>query len=61
MLPYLPPIPSLDDEPSLDEVRRLQDGLKNNKYVGLDGIPVELLRYGGSAVVECLHQIIMTV
>ena len=44
----------MDDPTTRQEVQNAIAGLKNNKAVGPDGLPTEVLKYGGEAVLECL-------
>ena len=51
-------ISELSDPPTLQEVTGVISNLKNNKSPGADGIPVALLKYGGSTLSTRLHQLI---
>ena len=44
-----------------DEISKAVNKLKKNKAAGLDGIPAELLQYGGEAVVKELSQLFNTI
>ena len=46
------------DPPTLQEVMEAADKQKNGKAVGLDGIPVEVWKYGGDSLLCRLHAII---
>ena len=48
----------LEPEVLLDEIRKAIHKLKNDKAVGLDGIPAEALKAGGETVVSLLKSII---
>lgn len=43
---------------SYEEVKRALGKLKNNKAPGQDGIPTELLRYGGKTLTSALYELI---
>jgi len=43
------------------EINKAINKLKKNKAAGLDGIPAELLQYGGEAVVKELTQLFNTI
>ena len=51
-LPELFTIWEVDGVSSVDEVRSAINGLKNTA-AGADGLPAELLKYGGAAMVDC--------
>ena len=57
-LPTLPSMTQLDSPPTLEEVNQAVDGLKSGKSPGPDGVPSELLKYGGQAMREFIHEII---
>lgn len=44
--------------PSFEETQRALNKLKNHKAPGTDGIPAELLKYGGDALHRRIHQLI---
>ena len=44
-----------------DEISKAVNKLKKNKAAGLDGLPAELLQYGGEAVVKGLTQLFNTI
>ena len=47
--------------PLLEEVQDIVQKLKNNRAAGFDEISAEVLKWGGDAVIEWLHQIIVAV
>ena len=53
-IPVAPTFWEMDDPPTRQEVQSAIAGLKNNKAVGPDSLPAEVLKYGGEAVLECL-------
>ncbi|XP_076029781.1 uncharacterized protein LOC143018306 [Oratosquilla oratoria] len=57
ILPDIPSLPELDNMPTYWEVHKAVTSLKNNKAAGPDGIPAEILKYGGRAITDCLHNI----
>ena len=57
-LPDLPTSWELDDVPTRQEVSQAVSSLKNSKAAGPDGIPAEILKYGGNIITDCLHNII---
>ncbi|CAF4152005.1 unnamed protein product [Rotaria sordida] len=60
------PSPTIDDEelarqdavPTLNEVAKAIEQIKNKKAPGKDDVPAELLKAGGNTVTEWLHEII---
>ena len=57
--PTLPIIPKLDDPPSFETVEKTILSLKDNKAVGPDNIPAEVIKYGGCALHRRLHNFIL--
>ena len=57
-IPTFPMISELSEPPTLQEVTGAIDNLKNNKSPGADGIPAELLKYGGNSLFTRLHELI---
>ena len=55
-IPDAPTFWEMDDPPTRQEVQCAIAGLKNNKAVGPDSLPAEVLKYGGEAVLEYLCQ-----
>ena len=53
--------PELDNEITLDEVTAAVKKLKKHKAQGVDGIPNELMIYGGDGFTETLHRLIQTI
>lgn len=41
--------------PTLEEIKRAIQGIKNNKASGIDNIPGELIKNGGRALVSAIH------
>jgi len=60
-LPEFPTIPELDNMPTHQEVHMAIISLKNNKAAGPDGIPAEILKHGGNAILDSLHDIFQKV
>ena len=48
----------MDSKPTLEEVGKCFHALKNNKSPGIDGLPREVLKYGGYCVLLKLHKLI---
>ena len=57
-IPSHPTISELSSAPTLQEVTNAINNLKNNKSPGGDGIPAELLKYGGQTLNGRLHELI---
>ncbi|XP_073817543.1 uncharacterized protein [Musca autumnalis] len=47
--------------PGQDEVKTAINRLKNNKAAGADGLPAELFKTGGDALIRCMHQLVSTI
>ena len=60
IIPSHPLVEELSTPPTIQEVTAAIHNLKNNKSPGADGIPAELLKYGGSAQSTRLHQLTQT-
>ena len=60
-LPGIPEVSSMEVPPTLDELLLAINSLKNNKSPGTDGIPGEVLKYGGATLHHRLHQLISAV
>ena len=58
LLPQLPIISELDTIPFIEEISAATNNLKNNKALGRDGIPAEILKYGGNLLLQRLHSFI---
>lgn len=56
-LPQHPYMRELDNPPTLDEVRGAVESMSNGKSPGIDGIPAEILKCGGSVIIEILHRL----
>lgn len=59
-LPEFPTIPELDNMATRQEVHMAVISLKN-KAAGPDGIPAEILKHGGNAILDSLHDIFQKV
>ena len=55
------PIYEMDEDPSLEEIDAAVQALHSSKATGPDEVPAELLKYGGKAVLGCLHSLCMTI
>ena len=53
-----PTIESLDETPTIDEVTKAIDAMKDGKAPGQDGIPAEVWKHGGQNLLEKLHELI---
>ncbi|CAH8497838.1 unnamed protein product [Dicrocoelium dendriticum] len=51
----------LADTPTLNETQRATAQLRNGKYAGADGIPHEVLKHGGPALLTALHHLLQRV
>ena len=58
-LPHVPIIEALDDPPTLLETQKAIRLLSSGKAPGLDSIPVEVYKEGGSALTEKLHHMFL--
>lgn len=58
-LPRLSVLADLDIPPSVDEVTRAVKQMNCNKAAGDDGIPPELLKYGGEYLMKQIHSLIL--
>jgi len=56
-LPQLPTILELDTLPALEEISAAPNYLKNNKAPGPNGIPADIVKYGGNLLLQKLHSI----
>ena len=61
MLPTLPPIMALNDQPTFPETRDAIKALKNNKSPGPDGLPSELFKEGGYLLHHSLHNLMLSI
>lgn len=52
---------TVEPTPTLEEIENVVKKLKNGKAAGEDGIPVELIKYGGRPMIKLLHNIIVKV
>ena len=59
-LQTLPIIQKLDDPPSFDKVKKAILSHKDNKAVGHDNIPAEVIKYAGCALHRRLHNLSLT-
>ena len=57
-LPQKPIQDHLSDVPSLEEVEKAINQLKNNKATGSDGVPAKLFKVGGPALTDHTHRLI---
>ena len=51
----LPEHSSLDVPPTIEEVAAAVSEMRNGKAPGSDGIPAEIYKHGGDALLHCLH------
>lgn len=49
------------EEPTLEEVKKVMDAMKNNKSPGSDDLQAELFKYGGITLTERIHELIVRV
>lgn len=49
------------EEPTLGEVQEVINNMKNGKSPGEDGIPIEILKYGGDALQKYVFKLIMSI
>ena len=62
ILTEIPPNINSDKEADISiEVEKDLDSMKNGKAAGPDGIPAELLKYGGKPMIEVMHKVIQWV
>jgi len=54
----LPPMEELDEKPTLAELEKAIMSLSSGKAPGNDGIPPEVIKCGGSALLEHLHNLL---
>jgi hypothetical protein len=45
-------------EPTMEEVKKALQKLKNNKSPGRDTIPSELIKSGGDSLIKCIYELI---
>ena len=57
-LPQKEPIQQMDMTPTLQEVELAVRTLKNRKSPGVDGIPAEVWKHGGTTIIKRLHELI---
>ena len=60
-LPQLSIIEGTGEPPSLEEVQDTIRTMKNNKAAGPDGIPAEVLKEGGSVLLEHIHPLLLNI
>ena len=60
-IPLLPVNAELGAEPTLSETKSSIKQMKNGKAAGVDGIPAEILKYGGDDLALHLHQLILLI
>ena len=63
ILEEIPPNINVDEEPEItrEEVEKALNTLKNGKAAGPDGIPAELLKYGGQPMVDVMHKLMLKI
>ena len=60
-IPQSPIREDMGEPPTLSEVQDAIRSLKNNRATGPDGIPAEVLKEGGAALLCCLHALLLKV
>ena len=60
-VPAVPVREELDDMIHIEEVRKAVKQMKCNKASGGDGIPAEVYKYGGTALVRHLHRLFLKI
>ena len=60
-IPQLTTITEMDLAPTMQEVAQSVNNMRNSKSPGIDGIPAELLKYGGETLLSRLHELITVV
>ena len=60
-LPQYPIKPELDLPPSIADVLKAVNRMKNNRASGPDGIPLEAFKHGGPQLTSKLHQLCLTI
>ena len=58
-MPQMPTVTSLDDPPSIEEVRTATESLSSGKASGQDGIPAELIKSCKSVLLPSIHRLIV--
>ena len=58
-MPQMPTVTSLDDPPSIEEVRTATESLSSGKASGQDGIPAELIKSCKSVLLPSIHKLIV--
>ena len=46
------------EEPAIEDIKKAMRNLKNNKVAGTDGIYLELIKYGGSKVLNRIYELV---
>lgn len=60
-IPQLALVAKIDSTPTIHEVERSVNNMRNSKSPGIDGIPAELLKCGGETLLSRLHELITIV